>query len=198
MSTDRSDGELLRSAVQDPSALEELYARYVGRVTAYAVRRCDQPADVADLVAATFLAVMESSTGYDESRGPVFPWIIGIASRIHANRVRRRYRERRALDRSIRIELSPDDISVLEERIDAARQAPEVKRALDLLKPQHREALRLIAHDGLTTEEAAHAVGVSVSTLRKRVSRARAALRRQLGDDRSQFLIGQPNEEVTG
>lgn len=79
MNDERTDAELLVCVRDDPRALEALYRRHVGRVVAYATRRCDQPADVADLVAAAFLAVLESASTYDPTLGDALPWILGIA-----------------------------------------------------------------------------------------------------------------------
>lgn len=197
MKDKRTDADLLLEVIGDQSALEELYRRHVYLVTRYAVIRCDQPADVADLVGSTFLAVLESCSRYDPRRGEVGPWIIGIAHQIHANRIRRRYRERAALSRMPKVQLTSDDVTALEERIDAARQAPHVEKALDRLRPTYQEILHMIARDGLTMEEASQALTISQTTLRKRLSRARAALRKELRDDRNQ-MVPKIAEEVIG
>jgi RNA polymerase sigma-70 factor, ECF subfamily len=52
----------------------------------------------------------------------------------------------------------------------------ELSRLLARLPPQNREALLLVAGSGLTYEEAAEICGVSVGTVKSRVSRAREAL----------------------
>lgn len=68
-----------RIATKDQGALEELFRRHRRRVMSYATRRCAQPADVADVVSATFLAVLDSAGSFDPARGAVVPWLIGIA-----------------------------------------------------------------------------------------------------------------------
>lgn len=55
-----------------------------------------------------------------------------------------------------------------------------VEIALGTLSPHHREALLLVAHEGLTPGEAAVACGVSAEAFRQRLSRARVALMEQL------------------
>jgi RNA polymerase sigma-70 factor (ECF subfamily) len=52
----------------------------------------------------------------------------------------------------------------------------DLSRQLANLPPQNREALLLVAGSGLTYEEAAGICGVSVGTVKSRVSRAREAL----------------------
>src|SRR6266508_1978138 len=96
MSDEASDGDLLTRLPSDPAALETLYRRHIDAVVRYAGRRCTQPADVADLVAATFAAVLESAGSYAPARGDGLPWILDIARRLHANSARPGRRERRA------------------------------------------------------------------------------------------------------
>jgi len=53
----------------------------------------------------------------------------------------------------------------------------EVQEAFLLLSEDHREVLILIAVEGLRYEEAASVLGISVGTVKSRLSRARSALR---------------------
>jgi RNA polymerase sigma factor (sigma-70 family) len=158
-----------------------LYRRQVGRVTAFAARRCADPQEVSDLVAATFVAVIESAQTYDPSRGPVVPWILGIEGNLWAERGRRVYREREVLTRTLGQRVLDDDEYVrLEEQIDAARVTGAVGHALARLEPEQREALLLAGYEGLTSRKAATALGISPTAFRMRLSRARRALRRAL------------------
>jgi RNA polymerase sigma-70 factor (ECF subfamily) len=174
------DAELLRRLRHDPEALGELYRRHVDRVIGFASRRCRQPADVADLVGATFLAAIESSGTFDPERGEVLPWLLGIAGRLHANQSRRRVRERRANERvgrvTLRVELHDDDVRRLEARIDAERRAVALIDGLDRLPERHREVLLLVGADGLRPEQAAQVLGIEPAAFRMRLTRARRAL----------------------
>lgn len=185
----RSDAELLRAIPGDSVAIETLYRRHFDRVVSYAARRCNQPADVADLVANTFVAVIDSAPRFDPSRGDVLPWIFGIASRLNANQLRRATRERNATGRlNGRALLDNDDTSLLLDRIEDARRTPEVEAALANLPPRLREVLWLVGYDGLDHAQAAQVVGLSAPAFRMRLSRARRALRRSLGDDQLDAL----------
>lgn len=173
----------MRRLPGDATALEELFRRHRRAVTAYAVRRCSQPADVADLVAATFLGVLETSAGYDPARGPLRPWLIGVASRQLIALRRREYRQW-SIARAVSGQrvLGDDAAARIEEQIDAARGSFEVERAMKGLAARHREVLWLVGHDGLTPAEAAVVLRVNVGVFRVRLSRARQALRRSLQD----------------
>jgi len=180
---DSTDAELVRRLPGDPASFEELFRRHSPSVIAYAARRCSQPADVADLVAATFLAVLESSGGYDPARGAFGPWLIGVAHRQHVALRRGEYRQW-SLGRAVsgRRVLSDEAILRLEERMDAARESAEVEHAMNGLAWRHREVLWLVARDDLTPHEAAQALGVNAGAFRVRLSRARKALRDALRD----------------
>ncbi len=69
-----------------------------------------------------------------------------------------------------------------EERADATEAARRLERELGALPDEQREALLLVTVDGMSCEQAARIVGVSAAALRKRVSRARAALGDALGE----------------
>jgi RNA polymerase sigma factor (sigma-70 family) len=178
-----SDAELVVGLSADAEAFEELFRRHRAVVTAYGARRCTQPADVADLVAATFLAVLEAGTGYDPARGPFQPWLVGVAHAQLGLLWRRESRER-----SLRLAagglrpLSDDAMARIEEAIDAARTSHEVEHAMAGLPPQQREVLWLLGHDGLSQSEAARALKISTGAFRVRLTRARRSLRAALSD----------------
>ena len=177
----RSDGELIARVEHDPGALEELYRRHVGRITLFAARRCREPQDVADLVAATFVRVIESGSSFDPARGDVVPWMLGITSHLWADQGRRAYRERAVLARTIGDRaLGDHDIALLEEQIDAVRESDAVGAALEELDPEQRDVLLLVGHDGLNSREASIALGISPTAFRMRLSRARRALQKKL------------------
>ncbi|MBW3548679.1 MAG: RNA polymerase sigma factor [Actinobacteria bacterium] len=191
MGDQRLDEELVPLAGSDPAAFEELYRRTVAKVTGFAVRRCSTPEDVADLVAATYLAVIGSAHRFDPERGAALPWLLGIAAHQHAGRVRRSCRELAALGRLAgRSLLDQDDYQRLEEQIDAARLAPQLQSAIETLPVGERRVVELTGFDGLTLAAAAAALDIRPATARMRLSRGRRKLRRLLGDDGNAPQIG--------
>jgi RNA polymerase sigma factor (sigma-70 family) len=180
--TDDTDAGLLARLQTDPAALEAFYLRHRDRVVAYAASRCRQPADVPDLVAATFLAVLEKPGRFDPRRGEASAWLIGIAARQWLLLCRAERKQADLRHRAQSWELSSDDISRLEEQIDAARAGDPAWAALDQIAPRHSEVLRLVGPDGLTSREAAAVLGISAGAFRIRLMRARQAARGVLGE----------------
>src|SRR5580658_4517041 len=99
MGREPTDRDLLTRLSADPAAFETFYRRHVDRVLAFTARRVSEPADVADLVAATFVTVLTAARSYDPERGEPRAWLLGITARLIANARRRKVRESAAMAR---------------------------------------------------------------------------------------------------
>lgn len=173
-----SDDELLAAIATGPGAFPEFYRRHVARVTAMGVRRFDSPEDVADFVATVFLEVLGSAGGFDPGRGPAVAWLYGVGGNVAIAMYRQRWRAVQAEQRiSGRALLDPDDYARVEEGIDAAARLRQTYLAMRDLPEQDRRLLELVAVDGLSTREAAHALKLTPVAARVRLSRARSRLR---------------------
>jgi RNA polymerase sigma-70 factor, ECF subfamily len=150
--------------------LEELFRRHHQAVVSYARRR--GPRDVADdVVASTFLVAWRR---LDEVPTDSLPWLLAVARNVIATQ-HRGSRRRAAL--RLRLEhagarATPQ--SALDE------PAGRVAAALGRLPANDREAITLIAWDGLRPAEAATVIGQSPAAFRVRLHRARRRLRREL------------------
>lgn len=67
------------------------------------------------------------------------------------------------------------------DRVTAQQLRPRLETVLDALPRQDRELLLLVAWGGLSYEEAARALGLTVSTVRSRRHRIRVRTRTALG-----------------
>jgi RNA polymerase sigma-70 factor (ECF subfamily) len=198
MRAEPRDHELVERLQSDPRAFEELYRRHVRRLTGYVATRCRQPEGVADLVAATFMAALESSERYDPARGDVLPWLIGIARHLSSDAVRYARREREALAQVAGWRtLSVDETAELDARLDAAREAADLYDALLRLHLRNREPLVLLGYVGLTPAQAAQALGISGTAFRVRVMRARRALRKVRAQPTVDTTLPSPREATT-
>jgi RNA polymerase sigma-70 factor (ECF subfamily) len=144
----------------------------------YALRRVEQPADAADVVAETFLVAWRRRHEIPPG-GEARLWLFGVARRVLANHHRGGVRRERLGDR-------------LRQRItavfagDPGSEVPErlaVRDALNRLGELDREVLLLTVWEGLEPREAATVLGVTPAAVRTRLSRARARLRELVGDD---------------
>jgi RNA polymerase sigma factor (sigma-70 family) len=174
-----TDGELVGALDRDPAALEEFYRRHVRALTRYVARRLEDADHADDIVAATFLAALESARGYDGQRGVPAGWLYGIANNLIATHWRRAAADARAVARLANYRSAPsEDVSRVEERLDAARHLGPVTAVLDALPPAERELVNLVVTESLTVPEAAAQLGIRPGTARMRLARVRARLGR--------------------
>ena len=157
-----------------------MYLRNVDVLMGYFARRCRDPHTVADLTSETFVRAAEGFARFDPGRGSDRAWLFGIGARVFA-----RHCEQSAggADAAARLgghrPLDEDEIEELAERIDSERAGAALMRQFERLPEVERAAVELVDLEGLTPKEAALALGVSGVTFRKRLSRARARLRKE-------------------
>jgi RNA polymerase sigma-70 factor (ECF subfamily) len=160
----------LSSARRD--RFQALYEENYHRVLGYALRRVDRD-DAADVVAETFLVAwrrLDELPAGEQGR----LWLYGTARRVLANQQRGQRRRDRLTQR------------IRAERADQAQPAwptPELNRAalaFARLRPEEREALALVAWEGLKAGEVAQVLGCSRNAARIRVHRARRRFAREL------------------
>jgi RNA polymerase sigma-70 factor (ECF subfamily) len=163
------------------SEFERLFTEHHDAVYGYVARRVPREA-VQDVVSETFLTAWRRR---GDIRGDPLPWLLGVARRTAANMLRADGRR-----------------SALRDRLEAVRPAEAslpfvpgdmaLTAALRSLGERDREALMLVAWDGLEHRDAARVMGCSAAAFSVRVHRARARLRRALGE--SQRTLNTNNE----
>ena len=175
------DAELLVAAADDVEAFGELYRRYVRRVAGFAARRCASADDVADVVAQTFMRLLDAAARYEPGRAEPSAFIVGVAVNVVRDLYRKDARQRALVDKlSGRDLLNGDDVDRIDAAIDASRAAGAVGEAVGAVPPAEQEVLLLVA-DGRSPLEAAEELGISPGAARTRLSRARARVRSRLG-----------------
>lgn len=161
-----------------PAQFKTLFDRHHRAVLGYALRRTSDPHDAADVVAETFLVAWRRLADVP-AESDASAWLFGVARRVLANH---RRGERRRTDLSARLgaQLAVQlAASPLPEPATCGQLAP----ALAQLSDDDREILLLSAWEGLAPAEIASALGLSGSTTRSRLRRARQRLERLLDAD---------------
>lgn len=126
------------------------------------------PGEEEDLVQETYLRALRSLGAY-RGDAPVRVWLLAIGRRVCADHVRRRQRQRRLLDKAMRLaDRRAGGTSAL-----AADVSDDL---LDVLDPDRRAAFVMTQLLGLSYEEAAAALDCPIGTIRSRVARARSQL----------------------
>jgi RNA polymerase sigma factor (sigma-70 family) len=155
---------VVAGSVTDDSRFEEVYVATRDDLLRYFLRRVQEPADAADLLADVFVvAWRHREQPHDDPR----LWLFGVARKVLAAH-RRGKRTQTALADRLReqvveqYEPSLDDLHVCE--------------LLGHLSGSDRELIELVIYDQLTPAEIAALLGKSPGTIRVRIHRARQRL----------------------
>lgn len=128
-----------------------------------------------DLFSEVWLRAWRSRDSYDPTSGAVLPWLYGVAR----NTLRAHFRLRVENYGSL-FELHCDPWPEIDDRLDAARVAISLERAVSSLSEENREILLLVAWEQLSPAEIAQSLQMSQSTVRSRLHRARMTVREYL------------------
>ena len=177
-----------RARRHDFAAVESLVAKYERRIYALALRIVGQRQDAEEVVQQTFLSVIEHLDGFEE-RSLFSTWLMRIATNHALALLRKRARHRT-------VSLAPDDDDRYDrvphpEYIAQWRETPEqiasrretrrlLAEALGELDEKYRTVFLLRDVEGLSTEETAETLGITVSNAKVRLLRARLMLRERL------------------
>jgi RNA polymerase sigma factor (sigma-70 family) len=173
-----SDHLRARIRAGDPEAFAELYEEYARTVYNYAYRLTGNWSTAEEVMGDTFLDAWRAREQVEADRGTLKPWLLGIATNKARNANRGTGRRLAFLARRPAPEPVADFADEAVGRIDDARRLAAVRRAMGGLRRTEREVLALCVWSGLDYPQAAQALGVPVGTVRSRLSRARARLRR--------------------
>ncbi|MFE5324845.1 RNA polymerase sigma factor [Embleya sp. NPDC056575] len=170
----------MRSRIRagDPYAFEELFAEHSKSVYNHGFRMTGDWAAAEDVMALTFLEAWRLRADVAAEGGSLRPWLLGVATNVVRNQRRTARRHQAVLDRVPREQAVPDFADTLVGRIDDTRTIARIRTMLGTLRRQEREVVALCVFSGLDSAAAAEALGIPVGTVRSRLSRARAKLKR--------------------
>ena len=179
METQITDSELVRTMLGgDRDAFAELYRRRQRDVYRFALHMTGVPDLAEDVTQEVFMVLMRKGHEYDELKGSVNAFLLGVAR----NYVLRRLRQEKYF---VSIEDSANNASVEAGAGDTLTRAEEIKamhKAVLNLPEHYREAVVLCDLQELTYAEAAAVLGCAIGTVRSRLHRARTMLIEKLRD----------------
>lgn len=164
---------------EDRAAQRELVKRYQGPIFAYIYRWMRNRSDSEDLTQDVFIKMFRALHTY--SRKSSFrAWLYRIAR----NRVIDYLRRKRpsTVDIEEVEEFEASDACTPEDLYNRTNAQERLDSAIASLDPLYREVLLLRHRDELTYEEIVNAVGVPLGTVKARLHRARALLRKRLNE----------------
>lgn len=152
----------------DPGALEVAYDRYGGLAYGLSLRIVTDPADAEEVVQEVFLRVWRNPTSYDPERGSFRTWLLTMVRNRSIDKLRARQRRPASNELPDHLEdtsLHADPWQTL--ALGLERDA--VRRAMDTLPKEQREAIDLAFMGGYTHTEIAERLGLPLGTVKGRL-----------------------------
>jgi RNA polymerase sigma-70 factor (ECF subfamily) len=166
----------------DPRAFELLYDRHGGAAFSLAYRMVGNRTSAEDVTQEAFLSIWRSRLRYDQARGSVRTWVLGI---VHNRAID-------ALRRSVTHDRRRETMDGVEERfeardrtdVEAARreEARSVRSAIDTLPEDQRRTIELAYFGGFSHSQIAELLNEPIGTVKGRMRLGLEKLRRQLAE----------------
>jgi RNA polymerase sigma-70 factor (ECF subfamily) len=160
------DREAIISQIQSEIPRLRRYARYLARDVDHAD----------DLVQDCLVRALANIDSWQPGTN-LRAWLITILRNGFFNDCRRASKDRRIV-----VEKKASGPEILPAQQDFVLVLAEVEAAFKKLSTDHREVLTLVAVEGLSYEQSADCLGVSIGTVKSRLSRARSQLSHLLDD----------------
>lgn len=168
----------------DEEALAALVSQYAGTLYRVAFSVLRNTADAEDAVQEAFLRVLRHRDTLGEVRDHRV-WLVRIVWNIVLDRKRRAKTRPETDDVSELARVLPADGLSAEQRASAAQHHAHVLACVDQLPTKEREVLMLSAFEELSSVEIAAALGITESSVRSRLFRARNLMANLLNHARS-------------
>jgi RNA polymerase sigma-70 factor (ECF subfamily) len=174
-----TDQDLLqRTHGGDPAAFQQLYLRHVDTIFRFAYRMLGSQENAEDVTHDCFLALIRNPRRFDSRRGALRTYLYIAVRNLILKRLRRPGSEPPS---EHEIENLPEDTDKEPlPRLLAGELSGKIRRAIGMMPPLQREVLVLFEYEEETFAQIAAIVGTDVGTVKSRLHRARAWLRREM------------------
>ncbi|MDP9328204.1 MAG: sigma-70 family RNA polymerase sigma factor [Actinomycetota bacterium] len=161
---------MLRIGSGDQEAFRGLFRRYGPAAKALALRVVRQTHLAEEIVQEAFTALWKNPEGYDQRRGSVKSWLMGMVHHRAVDLVRREEAHRRRAERSIpaALETEPDPADQVVEQVDAPEERRAVRAALGELPPEQRQVIERMYFEGRSQSQIAAELDLPLGTVKSR------------------------------
>jgi RNA polymerase sigma factor (sigma-70 family) len=139
--------------------------------------------DAEEVLQMAYLAVLDGRARYHE-RSAFRTWMFGVIRLTAMTLRRRRWLRRTLLARHAHRVDGPAEDTSLDTDLLQRDRAAVLQRALERLSERQRSMLQLVFYHGLTVDDAAEALGISVGSARTHYARGKARLATLLDSER--------------
>ena len=163
-------------------AFELLYDRHGGAAFSLAYRMTGNRAAAEDVSQEAFLSIWRSRMRYDQSRGSVRTWVLGIVHNRAIDALRRGALHDRRRERLEGVEERQEAPERTDLEVARREEARSVRSALDTLPTDQRRTIELAYFGGFSHSQIAELLDEPIGTIKGRMRLGLDKLRRQLAE----------------
>jgi RNA polymerase sigma-70 factor, ECF subfamily len=180
---DLADEEVMQLVQSgNPRAFELLYDRHGGAAFSLAYRMVGNRVMAEDIIQEAFLSIWRSRQRYDQARGSVRTWVLGIVHNRAIDGLRRSFVHDRRRETIEGVEERHEARERTE--VEAARreEARSIRSALETLPDEQRRTIELAYFGGFSHSQIAELLDEPVGTVKGRMRLGLDKMRRQLSE----------------
>ena len=165
-----SDHELIgQTRAGDPVAFELIFDRHADAAFSLAYRMCGRRAVAEDVVQEAFLSIWRTGMRYDDARGSVRAWVLGV---VRHKAIDTFHRETAKTGRDVLDEAAAERIPAsgrIEGEVERREDARRVRAALTGLPSEQRHVIELAYFGGFTHSQIAGLLELPAGTVKGRM-----------------------------
>ena len=180
---DLADEEVMQ-LVQDgnPRAFELLYDRHGGAAFSLSYRMVGNRVTAEDITQEAFLSIWRSRLRYDQTRGSVRTWVLGIVHNRAVDALRRNVVHDRRRETMEGIEERHEARERTDVEVARREEARSIRTALDTLPDEQRKTIELAYFGGFSHSQIAEVLDEPIGTVKGRMRLGLDKMRRQLAE----------------
>ena len=172
---DEDAADVRRVLAGDPRAFAGIVNRWQGRLINLAWRFCHDRTFAEDMAQEAFVKAFRALPSF-RGESAFSTWLTAIALNSYRTALRDREPASVSLDFVKAVDRGPDAVASLQQR----ERELAVRQSVQKLPPRYRDALVLFYFEEMNLAETARVLGIAEGTLKARLHRGRALLRRRL------------------
>ena len=162
----------------DQQVIGAVYDQYFSEVYRYVLYRLGDPSLAEDIASDVFVRLLEAAQSKRAPETNIKGWLIGTASHIVMDHMRKKYRRPEEEISDSLPDLTPGPAT----EVDQREQNRIVNNAYSQLTPEQQHVLALRFGQGYSLEETANYMNKNVNAVKALQFRALAALQREVGE----------------
>jgi len=184
----KSNSELIMLIQKDDRvAFYHIYERYSKRLYGFVLRYIKQKEDAEEIVQEVFVKIWESRNKID-AYSSFESFLFTIAYNTTISLLRKRSNEKKYLEYLKSLQQSANSPDLIDE-IQFNELNDRVQSLLNELTPRQKEIFKLSREEGLTHDEIARKLDISVNTVKKHMSNTLALLKSQIDSNLTVNLL---------